>query len=268
MTAEEAPSTPVFDTLHVEIEDGVAVLTLDRPDKLNALSAEALEELHAVLDILEEDPDVGGLIVTGAGKAFVAGADIEWMSEIDPLTAADFSRMGQAAFFKLEESRMPVIAAVNGYCLGGGCELAMACDFILASEKAVFGQPEAKLGLVPGFMGSQRLPRLVGTARAKELLLSGRTVDAQEALRIGLAVEVVAPDALLERAKEKMKEILGNGPIALETVKRLVNQGYELDKRTAGSMEAESFGLLFSTDDHAEGIAAFLDKRKAEFTGE
>lgn len=258
-----------FETLLVDVDaDGVAVVTINRPDKMNALSAQVLEELNECMDALEVDPDVRGIIVTGAGKAFVAGADIEWMATIGPMVAADFSRLGQAAFFKMEESRKPVIAAVNGYALGGGCELAMAADFIIASEKAVFGQPEAKLGLVPGFMGTQRLPRIVGAARAKEILMTARNVDAQEALRIGLAVEVVAPDALMETARQKMATILANGPIAVETSKRLVNEGLELTKHTAASMEAESFGLVFSTEDHDEGLDAFLNKRKAAFKGQ
>lgn len=258
-----------YESILLERDDrGVATITINRPDKLNALSQQVIAEIDKAMDELVHDRTVRGLILTGAGdKAFVAGADIEWMSHITPVEAADFARLGHQVFFKIEEAPFPVAAAVRGFALGGGCELAMAADFIIAGRSAKFGQPEVKLGLIPGLMGSQRLPRLVGSARARELLFTGRMMDAEEAHRLGLVVQLVDDEDVMDTTNKIMDQIVANARDAISITKRLINEGSHMDKHTAGSLEAGAFGLVFATEDHNEGIRAFLEKRKPQFKG-
>lgn len=258
-----------YETILLDIDErGVATITINRPDKLNALSRTVIQDLDKAMDRLMHDRAIRGLILKGGGgKAFVAGADIEWMSHISPVEAAEFSRLGQNVFFKIEEAPFPVGAAVKGFALGGGCELAMAADFIVAGRSSKFGQPEVKLGLIPGLMGSQRLPRLVGSARARELLFTGRMMDAEEAFRVGLVVRLVDDEEVDPEMEKIFDQIAANARDAVAITKRLVNEGFPLDKHTAGSLEAGAFGLIFGTEDHTEGIQAFLEKRKPEFKG-
>lgn len=254
-----------YDTLALETDrDGVALLTVNRPDKMNALNAEVLDELSEAIEFLAEDDDVSAVIVTGAGeKAFVAGADIGELRELDSRTGKEFSRKGQRVFRALEELPVPVVAAVNGYALGGGCELAMACHLRVASASAVFGLPEVGLGIIPGYGGTQRLPRIVGRSRALEMILSGRQVKAEEALEIGLADR--AGDDPVGEARELLNKILGNGPLAVRNALRAVcRTGTEEDY----GEEAELFAGLCDTEDFNEGTSAFLEKRKADFKGQ
>ncbi len=268
------PMTPggsamAFETILLEMDERkVATLTVNRPSKLNALSLQVIREIDEAMDTLIHDRSVRGLILRGAGeKAFVAGADIEWMSHIAPIEAAEFARLGHDTFFKIEEAPFPVGAAVMGFALGGGCELAMAADFIVAGKSARFGQPEVKLGLIPGLMGSQRLPRLVGSARARELLFTGRMMDAEEAHRLGLVVKLVPDDQVIAEMDRIFDQVVANARDAIAITKRLINEGHALNKHTAGSLEAGAFGLVFATDDHKEGIRAFLEKRPPRFKG-
>lgn len=247
-------------------EDGIYLLTLNRPKALNALSPALIAELGDAIDRVAADKDARVLLLTGAGKAFAAGADIVAMQHMTGIEGRDFSAATLRTFRKLELLPVPAIALVNGYALGGGCELTMCCDFILASDKAVFGQPEVNLGVSPGFGGSQRLPRLVGRARALELLFTGRQVPADEALRIGLAMQVFAADELLPKALEMARLIAAKGPVAMRLTKQLVQRGQDLDLDNACELESEVFGLLFSTRDKAEGMTAFLERRAARFT--
>jgi enoyl-CoA hydratase len=244
---------------------GIATLTLNRPEALNALNAEVLEALRAAVKGLPGDAKA--ILVTGSGKAFVAGADIAQMAAMTPEQAAAFSRQGQAAFQTLAEFPGPVVAAVNGYALGGGLELALACDIIVASDKAALGQPEVSLGVVPGFGGSQRLPRRTGAGRAKWLLMTGERVKADEALRLGVVDVVVPHDELLPASRQLLSKILAHGPLAVASVKRLVDEGLECDLWDGLEYEAEVFGAAFRTQDQKEGMAAFLEKRKPAFTG-
>jgi len=253
--------------VRIEREGDIARLILDRPDKLNALSQEVLEQFGARLDELESMAGVRALIITGAGKAFVAGADISAMQTMDEAAALAFSQAGQALFARLEALPVCVIAAVNGFALGGGCELALACDFIYASERARFGQPEVKLGVIPGFGGTQRLARRVGVAMARELVFTGRMFKADEALRIGLVNRVCAPEELLPTVMSVAAEVAGVGPLAVAAAKRVIAEG-EGEKLTAATeREAQAFGHCFVSADQTEGMAAFLGKREPEFTG-
>ena len=245
--------------------DGIGILTLNRPDALNALNADLLEAVRAAAEDLRGKAK--GLLVTGAGKAFAAGADIQAMADFSGTDAAAFSRRGQAAFQALTEFPGPVVAALNGYALGGGLELALACDVILASEKAVVGQPEAALGVVPGFGGSQRLPRRVGPGRAKWLLMTGEKLKADDAVRIGLVDRVVPHDQLMVEARRLLDACLQNGPLAVGMVKRLVDQGLDLELPAALELEAGAFGRAFDTADQKEGMKAFLEKRRPSFKG-
>lgn len=248
-------------------DDGIALITLNRPKALNALNSTLVEELNEALDEVGGRTGLRALIVTGAGnRAFAAGADIGEMRDYTPARAAWFSEKGQRVFSRLETFPLPVIAAVNGFALGGGCELAMACDLILASKTAVFGQPEVKLGVIPGFGGSQRLSRLVGRQLAREICMTGRSVRADEAASIGLALRVVDGD-VIDAARELARKIASNGPCAVSLVKRAINDGADLPMGPALAHEAQLFGACFATDDQAEGMSAFLDKRKADFKG-
>ncbi|MBP7867961.1 MAG: enoyl-CoA hydratase/isomerase family protein [Acidobacteria bacterium] len=245
--------------------EGVVVVTLDRPDALNALNAEVLGELHRVFYRLAHDASVRVVILTGVGKTFVAGADIKEMADFGPAQASEFSQRGQRVFSQIEDFPWPVIAAVNGFALGGGCELVMACDYRVAGEKAKLGQPEVNLGVTPGFGGTQRLTRLVGRPKAKYLLFTGEVIPAEKALALGLVDEVVPQDALLERCLEIARTIAAKGPVAVRLCKEAVNQGVELDLHRGLAFEAEVFARTFATEDQKEGMRAFVDKRPAVF---
>ena len=257
-----------YEFLAVEIADRIATVTVNRPDKLNALNARVLEELDLVFTAFDTDRSVGAVIVTGAGRAFVAGADIAEIAANDAGGLERLSAVGQAIFTKIETLSKPVIAAVNGFALGGGCELAIACHVRVASEHAKFGLPEVKLGLIPGYGGTQRLPRLIGKARALRMILTGEQVDANEAHRIGLVDEVATATTLHEVARSIALQMTKNGPVAVARAIEAVNDGFDRLPVEAMALEARLFGSLGATKDMAEGTAAFLAKRPAQFTGE
>jgi len=257
-----------YSNLLLEKNGAVAVLTINRPKALNALNSDTLSELSTALDELGRDSGVKVVILTGSGeKAFIAGADISQMKDFNPLEGRRFAQLGQAAFRKLEMIPQPVIAAINGFALGGGCELAMACDIRIASENAKFGQPEVTLGLTAGFGGTQRLPRLVGTGIASELLFTGDIIDVNEAYRIGLVNKVYSLETLMEEAQKLAQRIAGRAPAAVQLSKSAIQRGINMDLDSAQAYEAEVFGLTFSTQDQTEGCSAFLEKRKPVFEG-
>jgi enoyl-CoA hydratase len=257
-----------YSTLLLTQDGGIGTITVNRPDKLNALNDAVIAELGLAIDTLGADPGIKGVILTGQGqKAFVAGADISELENQGPGAAKRRSLAGQAVFRRFEALRKPVVAAVNGFCLGGGCELAMACHIRVASENARFGQPEVKLGIGPGYGGTVRLPRLVGRGRALELLLTGEMIDAQEAWRIGLVNRVVPGERLLAEATSLLGKILAQGPLAVAAVLEAVDAGSEMPSAEALLLEANHFGLLSSTEDMREGMRAFLEKRSARFSG-
>lgn len=253
--------TPV----RIERIDHVAVITIDRPKALNALNPATLAALDAAID---QVGDARAVVITGGGeKAFVAGADISVMAKLSAIEAGQFAAMGQRVFDRLEALPMPVIAAVNGFALGGGCELALACDLVLAAPNAVFGQPEVKLGVIPGFGGTQRLVRRVGTMRARELCFSARNVKADEAVAIGLALRIVTEGTVRDAALALANQIAAQGPVAVRLAKRAILDGDGADLRVGLAGERTLFALCFATDDQKEGMAAFLEKRSAAFTG-
>ncbi|MDP8255972.1 MAG: enoyl-CoA hydratase-related protein [Candidatus Alcyoniella australis] len=256
-----------YENIKYEVrEGGVAVVTIDRPKVLNALNGPTLSELGDAFTRVAQDPEVRVAILTGGGeKAFVAGADISQMVDLSPIEANEFAGMGQRVLSSIENCPKVVIAAVNGFALGGGTEIAMACDFIYASDKAMFGQPEIKLGIIPGFGGTQRLPRLVGKAMAKELVLVGENINAEEALRIGLVNQVVPADELMQRVLKLAGKIAAKGQVAVRLGKECINRGVNIDLSHALAFEREAFAVLCSTDDQVEGMQAFLNKRKPEF---
>ena len=256
-----------FELLLIETADRVATVTINRPDKLNALNATVFTELAAAFDGLASDASVGAIIVTGAGRAFVAGADIAELADEKPAALAALASRGQAVFRAIEQSRKPVIAAVNGFALGGGCELALACHVRFASSKAKFGFPEVKLGLIPGYGGTQRLPRLIGRGPALRLIMSGDTIDATEAHRLGLADALTEPDALMATVDAFVKTVLANGPLAVARALEAVDAGLDLPLDAALAVEARLFGSLGETADMREGTRAFLEKRAAGFRG-
>lgn len=257
-----------YSTILLSKEDGIATLTINRPKALNALNSTVLDEMSAAFDDLAADDDVQVVIVTGSGeKAFVAGADITQMRPMNAGEGKAFAEKGEGLFLKIDHFPKPVIAAVNGFALGGGCELAMACDIRLASEKAKIGQPEVNLGIIPGFGGTQRLPRLVGRGMAKLMIYTGDMIDAQEALRIGLVQKVTAPEELLGEAKAIAKRIMAKSPMAVRMAKLAINRGLEMDLDTAMQYEAFVFGTCFAGEDQEEGMGAFVEKRKPSFTG-
>jgi enoyl-CoA hydratase len=256
-----------YETLSVATAERIATITVSRPDKLNALNDRVIAELGDAINAARENPDVAGVILTGAGRAFVAGADISELTHHGAVSAKKLAQRGQEVFRRYETSPKPVIAAVNGFALGGGCELAMACHIRIASDAAKFGQPEVKLGLIPGYGGTQRLPRLIGKGRALQLLLTGETIDANEAYRIGLVNRVVPANDLISTATTMLQGILANGPLAVAYCVEAVNRGYDLTLDEALTLEATAFGLLAATDDKREGTQAFLDKRPPRFTG-
>ncbi len=258
-----------FSTLlyELEAETGILTITLNRPDKLNALNAATIEDIRTAMQRAQDDPEVRGIILTGSGeKAFVAGADIAELTKLDEISARRASERGQEAFCMIEESSKPVIAAVNGFALGGGCELAMACHIRVASENARFGQPEVNLGLIPGYGGTQRLAQLVGKGKAIELLLTADMVKADEALRLGLVNHVVPQAELLAFCRQLLTRILTKAPLALGLCLDCVNAYYD-QERHGYQTEANGFARCFGSDDFREGTAAFLEKRPAAFTG-
>lgn len=258
-----------FKYLTFEQEDGIGILTLNREDKLNALNEDVLGELRMFLESAYK-LKVKGLIFTGAGdKAFIAGADIAGMKEMSEKEACDFSNKGQQVTFMLEELRFPVIAAVNGFALGGGCEMALACDFILCTDNAVFGLPEVSLGLIPGFGGTQRLPKIIGRNRAKELIYTGRKVKADEAKELGLVLNTFpSKDQLLNNAKELINKVSRNSLNAIGVAKFVINRGVDLSNEEGLKFEKNHFGEIFNSYDMKEGVSAFIEKRKADFKGE
>jgi len=251
----------------LERRGAVALLTLNRPEVLNALDAATLAALAAHTAEIARDTTLRAVVVTGAGRAFAAGADIAAMRKLGPAEAEAFSRLGHAALASFEALAVPTIAAVNGFALGGGCELALACDWIYASTKARFGQPEVNLGLLPGFGGTSRMVRRVGIAWANELVLAGEPIDAETALRIGLANRVFEPDALLAAALAIGEKIATKGPAAVALAKRVMQEGQDADLRTAHALEQKAFGLVFASEDRCEGMDAFLGKRAPSFSG-
>jgi len=257
-----------YENLLIERDEAVLIVTINRPTVLNALSAPLLAELSQAIDEARDDESIRVVVVTGAGeKAFVAGADIKELSVQTPVAGRDRARRGQALFDRIERLGKPVIAAVNGFALGGGCELAMACTIRLASDSAKFGQPEINLGLIPGYAGSQRLPRLVGRGRALELLLTGAQISADEAFRIGLVNRVVPAAQLLTEARALARTLAAKAPVAVRYILDAVAGGLEMSFADAQDYEATLFGLIASTDDMREGTRAFLDKRKPAFQG-
>jgi enoyl-CoA hydratase len=257
------PTTLLFD-----LNNGIARVTINRPDKLNALNGTVIAELGDSITRIETDAAVRGVILTGSGqKAFVAGADIAELTAQTPMEGKARATLGQQVFRRLERCGKPVIAAINGFALGGGCELAMACHLRIAAEHAKFGQPEVKLGIGPGYGGTARLPRLVGKGRALELLLTGGMIDAAEAYRIGLVNRVVPTDKLLPEAEALLRTIIENGPLAIRACLEAVDAGLETDLDQALLLEANYFGLLSATEDMREGTKAFLEKRKPLFKG-
>ena len=251
-----------------ELADRVLTVTVNRPEKLNALNAEVVEELRRAFHEAKSSAEVGALVLTGSGeKAFVAGADIAGFPSLSPASARDFARRGQSVLDLLESMGKPSIAAINGFALGGGCELAMACTLRVASRNAKLGQPEVNLGLIPGYAGTQRLARLVGKGRALELILTGDPVPAEEAWRIGLVNRVVEPGEALPAARELARKILGKAPLAVRYAIEAVHNGLEMPFDQAEQLEATLFGLCAATDDMREGVGAFLEKRPARFEG-
>lgn len=253
------------ETIILNKESKTAILTINRPEALNALNEQVLEEFDKALDEVAQDPEVKALIITGAGRSFVAGADIAVQSVFDIEAGRAWGRKGSAIFRKLERLEIPTIAAVNGFALGGGCELALACDLIVASTKAKFGQPEVGLGITPGFSGTQRLPRRIGSAKAKELIFTGEMVSGEEAEKIGLVNRVVEPEALMDAAKALAAKIVRNAPIAVKYAKACIDRGLDVDLESGISIENEIFAMCYATEDQKEGMTAFLNKRPPEF---
>ena len=257
----------MYNAIKYELKDGIAYVTVNRPQALNALNGDVLDELYNCFSAINEDPAVKVAIVTGEGRAFVAGADISVMQEFDAVQGIDWGFKGHRTMNTIEACRVPVIAAINGFALGGGCELSMACDFRIASNKAKFGQPEVNLGIIPGFGGTQRLAKLVGMGMAKYLVYTADMIDAEEAYRIGLVQKVVEPEELMTVCEDIAKKIISKGQIAVETAKRVMNAGIGAEVTQATPLEKEAFALLFGTEDQSEGMKAFLEKRPANFQG-
>lgn len=256
----------IFDNLLIERSEGVCTVKINNPKSLNSLNAEVLSDLEHAFDQIKNDEEIAVVILTGEGKAFVAGADIAYMNNLNASEAKKFGEDGSRIFRKIETLDKVVIAAVNGFALGGGCELCMSCDIRIASSKAKFGQPEVGLGITPGFSGTQRLPRIVGTGIAKELIYTGNIIDAQEAFRIGLVNKVVEPEMLMEEANKMAKKIKSNSRVAVKYSKEAINTGIETDIETGIKYESNIFGLCFASEDQKEGMTAFIERRPANFT--
>jgi enoyl-CoA hydratase len=257
-----------FENLLWSVQDGVGVVTVNRPKSLNALDPRTVQELGQVVEAARSDASLRALVVTGAGdKAFVAGADIAQMSGMSAIDARRFADLGHRALAALEALDIPTIAAVNGFALGGGCELALACDLVYASEKARFGQPEVNLGIIPGFGGTQRLSRRVGPMRAMEMILTGDMVDAAKARELGLVLEVLPADKLMEHVLGVARKIAGKGAVCVAQAKRAVLASADTDLKTGNELERQAFAVLFGTEDAREGMKAFLEKRPARFQG-
>jgi enoyl-CoA hydratase len=256
-----------YEFVTFDVADRIATITVNRPDKLNALNDATIVELGRAIEEARARDDVAGVILTGAGRAFIAGADISELAAQTAVSARARAQRGQQIFRRFETSPKPTVAAVNGFALGGGCELAMACHVRIASEQAKFGQPEVKLGIVPGYGGTQRLPRLVGRGRALQLLLTGEMIDAQEAFRIGLVNRVVPAGELLGAARAMLDQVLANGPLATALCIEAVDRGLDMPLEEALTLEAAQFGVLAATEDMREGMKAFLEKRPARFAG-
>ncbi|MEA4924418.1 MAG: short-chain-enoyl-CoA hydratase [Syntrophomonadaceae bacterium] len=257
-----------YENVLLEKEDRVAILSINRPKALNALNNDTLLEIRSAIVDIKEDAGIDVLIITGAGdKAFVAGADISFMQPLSAVEGRAFGALGQEVFRMIEAMEKPVIAAVNGFALGGGCELAMCCDFRIASTKAKFGQPEVGLGITPGFGGTQRLPRLVGSGMAKQMLYTADVIDANEALRVGLVNSVVEPEELMDFVKKIAKRIISKAQVAVRLSKAAATEGMQTDIDRGMTIEADVFGLCFATADQKEGMSAFVEKRKPGFIG-
>ena len=246
----------------LEQKGPIGLITMNRPEALNALNDQVIRDLDTVLDQVEAQEDILVAVITGSGRSFVAGADIGQMSELTAAQAKEFGVLGNRVFLKLEQLTKPTIAAVNGFALGGGCELAMACDIRIASEKAKFGQPETGLGITPGFGGTQRLPRIVGTARAMELILTARNISAADALEMGLVSHVYPPEELLDKAMELAQAIAANAQVAVRQSKAAIRRGLQTDMATGVAYESEAFALCFATEDQKDAMKAFLNKEK------
>lgn len=256
-----------YTKLNIErLPSGICILTINNPATLNALNTLILTELEAAIDEIAADNAIDVLIITGAGRSFVAGADISEMCSKSPMEGCEFGRHGARVFRKIELMPQPVIAAVNGFALGGGCELALACDIRVASTKAKFGQPEVGLGIIPGFSGTQRLPRLIGPGKAKELIFTADIIRADEALRIGLVEKVVEPETLMDEVMAMAEKIVSKARVAVRLAKEAINRGMQADIETAISLENDLFGLCFATADQKEGMRAFLAKESPKFT--
>jgi enoyl-CoA hydratase len=251
----------------VEKKESIGIIKINRPNNLNALNKDTIFELTKAVEELEKDKNIKVAIITGEGKAFIAGADIKQMKEMGPSEAKKFAEMGHKLLMNIENSRLPFIAAVNDYALGGGCEVMMACDICIAATSAKIGQPEINLGIHPGFGGTQRLPRLVGRMKAKELLLTGENIDANEAHRIGLVNMVVPDDKIMEEAEKIANKIASKSTVQTAFIKSLVNKGMEVDLKKACELEISYFSKSFQTEDQKEGMTAFLEKRKPSFKG-
>jgi len=257
-----------YENILYEVKDGIAVITFNRPKALNALNGALLDELTQALDGIAGDEAIRVLVLTGTGeKSFVAGADITEIAQCNTLQAKLFARKGQSVVSRLQELAIPVIAAVNGFALGGGSEMALACDFIYASENAMFGLPEITLGIIPGFGGTQRLPRLVGLNRAKEMIFTGNMLPAAEANAIGMVNKVVPLEALMEETLKTANAIAAKGKVSLRAAKQVINAGIHVDLETGCAMEVDAFALCMASEDAKEGTTAFLEKRKAKFKG-
>lgn len=256
-----------YNTILFEKSNGIALLTFNRPDKLNALNREMAAELDHALNDVARDPEVRTLVLTGQGRAFISGADIGTFIELDPLSGKRFAERAHEVVFKLERLDIPVIACVNGFALGGGLEVAMACDFIYAADTARFGQPEINLGIIPCVGGTQRLARLVGKGLAKELCLTGRLIDAAEAKAMGLAARIFPPEVLLAETLKTARVLAEKGRVALRAVKQVINRGFEVDLSSGCAMEIDAFALCLASPDAKEGARAFLEKRQPNFIG-
>lgn len=257
-----------YKTILLSFEGEIGILTINRPKALNALNMETLKDIQMGIQEIKEHPEIKVLILTGAGeKAFVAGADIMEMKDMTSIEALNFSKLGHFTLRMIQDLDRPVIAAVNGYALGGGTEIALACDFIYASENARFGLPEVTLGIFPGFGGTQRLPRLIGKGRAKELILTGKMITAQEAYQMGIVNKVVPHPSLMEETKKVASQIAANGAVGVRLAKMVVDAGFNMDLTEACSLESYAFSLGFTTEDQKEGMTAFIEKRKPNFKG-